>query len=264
MSLFIDRTVLITGASRGLGEAFALAMAERGCKLILCARSGDDLQRVAAGAAKVGKYKPDTIVADIGNADGVAAMTEAVAKLGRPVEILVNNAGFGSGGKFAEIDIERELAMIRLNIEACMRLARTYLPGMIERAAGGIINVASLGAFLPMPYMATYGATKAFLLSFSEALWAETRGTGVRVLALCPGPVPTNFGKAAGLPPSPDRRAEVDPSTCVETALRAYQDDRSFVVPGGVARLLSLGPRFLPRQAVARISAKSIGARFET
>lgn len=260
---FRDRTVVVTGASRGLGETFATALAERGARLVLCARSADDLARVADLAARAGPHRPVTVEADLGVPAGVEALTRAVDGLGRPVDRLVNNAGFGSGGPWHTLDIERELAMVRLNIEACLRLARHWLPGMVARRSGGVLNVASLGAFMPMPFMATYGATKAFVLSWSEALWAECRPHGVQVTALCPGPVPTNFGKAAGLPPSPDRTADMDAGTVVEEGLRAWIDGRPGVVPGLLPKLISIAPRILPRAFVAKMAAGSIGKRFE-
>jgi short-subunit dehydrogenase len=262
MTLFRDRTVLITGASRGLGETFADALAAQGAKLILTARSAGDLDRVAASARAKGSPTVDVIAADVGAADGVKAVTEAVAGLGRTVDVLINNAGFGDAGRWAECDIERQAAMVRVNIEAVMRLTRHFLPGMLSRKAGGVINVASLGAFTPMPYMATYGATKAFVLSWSEALWAETRGTGVRVLALCPGPVPTGFNAAAGIDSHGHKRPNaITPEQCIAAALRAYEADRSFVVPGTLSRLLSLAPRILTRAKMAKLAAKNIGKR---
>jgi short-subunit dehydrogenase len=261
MSLFTDRTVLITGASRGLGEAFAVAVAERGAVPLLTARSADDLARVAGLVRERTGRICEVLPADAGSEDGLRGLIADVDRLGRPVDVLINNAGFGGGGRFAELHIEHEIAMVRLNVEACLRLARHFLPGMLVRRSGGIINVASLGAFMPMPFMATYGATKAFLLSWSEALWGETRGTGVRVTALCPGPVPTNFNAVAGLPPSHNRAGAIDPATAVEAAIRAFEDDRPSVVPGTIARLTSLAPRVLPRKAMIGMAADSIGGR---
>jgi short-subunit dehydrogenase len=173
---------VVTGASSGLGAIFADQLAHRGLSLVL---AGRDQARLSAVAQRVGQ-NVELLVGDLGTDAGVEAL---VAHLdGREIDVLVNNAGFGTYGPFAELDAAREHELLAVNVDALVRLTHAVLPGMVARRRGGVLNIASTIAFQPGPYQATYGASKAFVLSLSHALWAETRGSGVTVTALCPGP----------------------------------------------------------------------------
>src|ERR1700758_3873577 len=174
---------VVTGASSGLGAIFAEQLAQRGLPLVL---AGRDRARLTAVAQRVGQTAPDVdvelVVGDLGTDAGIDALVTDLD--GRVIDVLVNNAGFGTYGPFSEVDARRERELVAVNVDALVRLTHAVLPGMLDRDRGGILNVASTIAFQPAPYQATYGASKAFVLSFSEALWAETKGTGVKLTAL--------------------------------------------------------------------------------
>src|SRR5690606_25917714 len=185
--------VLVTGASSGIGAAFARKLAHRGANLVLTARSAERLERLAADLSRINGIETRVVAADLGTPEGVRALLEGVDALGVPIEHVVNNAGFGSTGPFCTAQPETEQSMVCVNCQAVVAIARHFLPELVRRGRGGVINVASTSGYQPTPFMATYGATKAFVLSFSLALSEELRGSGVRMLALCPGPVPTRF-----------------------------------------------------------------------
>ncbi|ROH88760.1 SDR family oxidoreductase [Stagnimonas aquatica] len=253
----MTQTALITGASSGIGAAFARALARRGDHLILVARSKDKLEALAASLRAEQGATVSVIPADLGLPECGRRLAAEVAGQGLSVDLLINNAGFGAAGAFATQDPVRDAEMIQLNVAAVVDLAHAFLPGMLERGHGGIVNVASVAGFQPMPQMAIYAATKAFVLSFSEALWVETRGRGVQVTALCPGPVDTPFFEATG---SPQLRKAVPKGlmmaaeTVAAQALAALAAGRPVVVPGGANKLLSAVPRLLPRRWVALAS----------
>jgi short-subunit dehydrogenase len=244
---------LITGASSGIGAAFARALAARGEDLVLVARSAARLTALAAElAAKYGILADvlPTDLADPGATDAIVAELTA-----RDIEIgtLINNAGFGSHGEFAALDATRERDEVFVNVFAPHQLTRALLPPMVARRKGAIVNVASNAAFQAVPYMATYGATKAFLLSFSEALAAEVRPQGVRVLALCPGQTDTAFFE--GIDEARVGRART-PDQVVATALRALDRGQAVVVDGWMNYLLANSTRFAPRSLVTGIAAR--------
>lgn len=255
-------TALITGASSGIGAAFALTLAERGHDLILVARSKDKLDALAARISADSGRTVTVIAADLGLSSSGAALAQKVASLKLSVDLLINNAGFGAAGAFARQAPQRDAEMIALNCASVVDLAHAFLPAMIERGHGGIINVASMAGFQPTPFMAIYGATKAFVLSFTESLWAELRNSGVKVTALCPGPVDTPFFEATGTPglrnsvPKPFMM-QVRP--VVEAALAALEAGRPVCIPGAPNRALAQLPRFLTRSFMARMSAKVMG-----
>jgi short-subunit dehydrogenase len=250
---FAGKWVLITGASSGLGEEFARQLAHRGANLILSARSEDKLRFFAEDLARVNGVSTHYVVADLSEPLGIKALIEAVDALGVSVSHLINDAGVGSTGPFAESDPDSEMRMVRLNCEAVMRLTRHFLPGMLARRDGGVIQVASTSAFQPTPFMSTYGATKAFVLSLSLALAEETRDSGVRVLAFCPGPVLTGFQRAAGIQKDGlVRMAKLEAPRVVKTALDAYDEGRIVVVPGALNAVQTVAVRVLPRSLVLR------------
>ncbi len=240
---FKDKTVLITGASSGIGECFARALATRGARLILVARSRDKLQALAAMLGEGHRVE----VLDLSQPDAAVALRARLKDV--QVDVLVNNAGVGSYGPFAAHGLSKHSAEIALNVTTLVELTHLFMAD-IETAHGGVINVASTAAFQPVPYMAVYAATKAFVLSFSEALWAEYRSRGVRVLALCPGATDTAFFDVAG-----SQQAAVgprlDPKDVVELALRAFAKNRPSVIHGARNFLMTWSSRFASRRMVA-------------
>src|SRR3954451_1667726 len=185
-------TALITGASSGIGEQFARQLAARGHDVVLVARRADRLERLAADLPTQAHAVPCDLATD------AAALPKRVADLGVEVDLLVNNAGFGTSGPFLEHDPARDAMQVRLNCEAVVTLCHAFLPRMVDRRRGGVINVASSAGFQPIPYESVYAATKAFVISFTDALHTELRGTGVRAMAVNPGPVPTERQQVAG------------------------------------------------------------------
>ncbi len=246
-------TALVTGASAGIGRAFASALAARGDDLVVVARDTARLDQLASELRGAGGVNVEVLPADLTTNDGVAAVEERARAR---VDLLVNNAGFGTFGKFADLPIEREAQEIALNVLALVRLTHAALPGMLERRGGGVINVSSLACYQPTPMNATYGATKAYVTSFSQALHEETRGTGVKVMVLCPGFTRTEF----------QARAEVDSSRVpdflwqsaeqvVAAALRSYDRGRAVCVPGPLNQAGAAFTSALPAGITRRIAA---------
>ena len=256
---FAGATSLVTGASSGLGAEFARQLAARGSDLVLVARSADRLAALAGELQARHRVTATTLPADLSQADEVSRVAAFTATT--EVNVLVNDAGFGTYGNFADLDAGREHAEMMVNTVAAVDLAHAVLPGMLARRSGGIITVASSIAFQPSPGQAVYGATKAFALAFSEALWAETRGTGVRILALCPGPVATGFFASLGDPAATSSiiyGRTADPADVVRAALRGFDHDAMTIIPGLRTRLLAQGHRFLPRSVMARMTGKML------
>jgi uncharacterized protein len=248
---------VVTGASSGLGAIFADQLARRGHSLVL---AGRDEARLAVVAQRVGQTAPDVelVVSDLGTQQGVDAL---VAHLdGRTIDVLVNNAGFGTYGPFSAIDAGREHELVAVNVDALVRLTHAMLPAMLARGCGGILNVASAIAFQPGPYQATYGASKAFVLSLSQALWAETRGSGVTVTALCPGPTRTGFVDALGSDVSHTAiyRRLAAPEPVVAAGLRALDRGRAVAVPGWRNRMTTTGVRFSPGWLSALVAGRML------
>jgi uncharacterized protein len=242
---------VVTGASSGIGRAFALELAARGHPVLLVARRADELVKVARQIAdRGGTAKP--LVADLTTAEGIEAVAGAVATLG-PVGMLVNNAGAGSHGEFLAQPVGREAAQVALNIGAVVSLTRRILPQMVTRGRGHVINVASILSFMPTPYFATYAATKAFVLSFSEALAYELRGTGVRALAICPGVTATEFYRVAGSGTQESLFPHLTADAVVEVSLRAAAAGRVVRVIGALYRLLAFLAAVTPRPIMRRI-----------
>jgi hypothetical protein len=225
--------------------------------LVLTGRDEARLNEAADQIRRASGVNVETVVADLSTPAGVSALLDHVG--GRPIEVLVNNAGFGSYGPFVERDPDREADEVAVDVGAVITLARAFLPGMLARGSGGILNVASTIAFQPAPYQAVYGASKAFVLSFSQALWGEARGSGVAVTALCPGPTRTGFVDALGAAEAGhtaiySRLGEPEP--VIEAGLRALHKGKAVVIPGLRNKVIAASGRFVPRQSLARISAR--------
>jgi short-subunit dehydrogenase len=256
---YAGATSLVTGASSGLGEEFARQLAARGGDLVLVARSADRLEALADDLRARHRVTVTTLPADLSLPAEVSRVAAHAATT--EIDVLVNNAGFGTYGTFADLDAGREHDEIMVNAVAAVDLAHAVLPGMLGRRRGGIITVASAAAFQPSPHQAVYGATKAFALAFTEALWVETRGTGVRILALCPGPVATGYFTALGnqnATTSVIYRRMADPADVVKAALRGFDRDTMTVIPGLRTSFLAQSYRFFPRTVVARMTGKML------
>ncbi|HEX2272249.1 MAG TPA: SDR family oxidoreductase [Acidimicrobiales bacterium] len=245
---------LVTGASSGIGRAFATRLAADGTELVVVARRADRLDELAAEIADSGAPKPEVLVADLADAEQRAAVESRLADRQRPVDLLVNNAGFGTRGFFAELPVEREEAEIRLNALAPVCLARAALPGMLERRRGGILNVSSMAGLQPLPGWATYAATKAFLTTFSQSLHEEVRAHGVSVLALMPGFTRTEFHDHASMARSYVPGALwMTADDVARSALRALQRGRAAHVPGWYYQAVALLARMAPWSVSRRI-----------
>jgi short-subunit dehydrogenase len=246
---------VVTGASSGLGREFALALTARGHPVLAVARRGERLRALADEVGpRGGQLEP--LVADLSTGGGIEVLLARAASL--PVELLVNNAGVAAYGPFSSMPAERELELVRLNVEAIVVLTRGLLPTMLERGRGGVINVASQMAFQPMPYFAAYAASKAFVLSFSEALAEELRGTGVRVTTIAPGFVSTEFAQVAGSHEPERRFPHLQPRRVVESALRAHDRGRTVKVVGGLYSFLTFAGRFAPRAVLRRMMGRAL------
>jgi uncharacterized protein len=222
----VSETALVTGASSGIGEQFARQLSARGDTVILVARRGDRLERIAEelpGTAHV-------IAHDL--AAGAPALKPKVDELGVDVDLLINNAGFGTYGRFTDIDPARDAEQVRLNCEAVVTLSHAFLPAMIARGRGGVITVASTAGLQPLPYEAVYSASKAFALRFSEALSEELKGTGVRVMAVNPGPVPTEWQQVAGHDSAGIVPGVIGPEQVAAESLDAYERGKRSIIPG--------------------------------
>jgi short-subunit dehydrogenase len=244
---------LVTGASSGIGAEFARALAARGSDVVLVARSGDRLAALASEVSAKHGVRAEVIAADLSDPAAPDAIVAELAARSIEIDTLINNAGFGTHGEFAELDAKRERNEVFVNVFAPVALTRALVPGMVVRKRGAIVNVASTAAFQPVPYMATYGATKAFVLSFGEALAEELRPHGVRVVVLCPGQTDTAFFDGID-------EARVGKARTVEqvvaTALRALERGNVVAVDGLANYVLANASRMAPRRVVARIAAR--------
>lgn len=245
------RWALVTGASAGLGEQFARSLARRGMHLVLTARREDRLLAIADSVRSEHGVRAEIVADDLADPAAPARIWAAAAD-GRPIHLLVNNAGFGAQGGFADLPLDRQIEMVRVNCTALLDLTHRALGDMVPRGEGGVINVASIAAFQPVPTLATYGATKAFVLSLSQAIHEEIRGSGVHVLALCPGRTPTEFQEIAGTGSVDGAFGLRTPEQVVEDGLAALEDADSYSVPGIENYLATWLVRVLPRSAVTR------------
>ncbi len=240
--------ILITGASSGIGEVFAKRFAQGGWNVILLARSTDKLKTLARSLENENKAKTLVIAVDLTDHAACRKVCEEIKTKGILIDGLVNNAGFGVGGKFVEVPLDRHLAMIDLNGRALVELTHLFLGEMVERKRGFILNISSTASFQPLPYSSVYAATKSFVTSFTEALWLETKGTGVRILNLCPGVTKTNFGTAAGMGDFHKDPLAEEPEQVVETAFRALEGNAPTVISGWLNRFLIFIERLVPHR----------------
>jgi short-subunit dehydrogenase len=253
---------LITGASSGIGEVFARRLAARGRNVLLVARSEEKLITLCNELGRSNSIRAQHVGLDLSLPESPARLFEEAEKRNLSIDLLVNNAGFGSFGDFSKADLARELNMIDLNIKALVELTYRFLQPMRERKQGAIINVASTAAFQGVPFMATYAATKAFVLSFSEALWEENRPFGIKVMALCPGVTETNFFEAAR-GEKPPARASQTPEEVVETALRGLARGKSLIISGWINQVMTESERLFPRSLVTRMAGRMMRGRYE-
>jgi len=249
-------TALITGASAGLGAEFARHFAADKHDLILVARRRDRLEALGAELARAHGVRCQALAADLGTPEGWSGLVAEVHRLGVEVEFLVNNAGFATSGAFVELDPARELEMLQLNVLSLMGLCRAFLPGMVARGHGRILNVGSTAGFQPGPYMAGYYASKAFVNSFTEALSYELGGTGVTATVSCPGATATEFSGVAGTGQSPlFRIGAASPAVVAGEAYRAMLAGRPMIVHGLKNKLAVQSLRMSPRAAVRALTA---------
>lgn len=250
------KTALITGASSGIGAAFAATLARAGSDLILVARSEDKLRQLAGELTRETGRNIQVIAADLSKPDAGARLRKQVDALEMAVDLLINNAGFGTQGAFEQQDAAREAEEIRLNASAVVDLSHAFLPPMLDARHGAIINIASSAAFQPMPFFAVYAATKAFVYSFSDALNEELRGRGVHVMSVCPGPVDTAFFEATGahnLRKKVPKGSMVSAQYIVDASLAGLASRSRVVVPGGMTKIAALATAVAPRAVVTRL-----------
>jgi short-subunit dehydrogenase len=249
------KVVLITGATSGIGRSLARCFAGAGYDLIITARHKDALKITAAELEKQYKVTVTSIVSDLSKPNAAAELYELIKS--QPVDVLVNNAGNATYGLFAETDNQALVDLIRLNVESLTHLTRLILPGMVDLRSGRILNVASTAAFQPGPLMAVYSATKAYVLSFSEALRFELKGTGISVTTLCPGATDTSFQKRASFSESNlVKFGMMSADKVAEEGFRGLMDNRELVIPGFKNKLGTILSRFSPRPVVLRAMNK--------
>jgi len=255
-------TTLITGSSSGIGAAFARKLATRGRNVLLVARSEDKLITLCNELGRISGVRAQYFAIDLRGPDAGQRLFEETKKRQLEIDMLVNNAGFGSMDDFARLDLETELKMVDLNVRSVVELTHRFLGPMRERKQGTIINVASTAGFQPVPFMATYAATKAFVLSFSEALWEENRRHGIHVMALCPGVTATNFFEASNMDRPPMRTIQT-PEEVVDVALRGLSRGKSSVISGWTNYLMVEAERFVPRSVVLKVAGKALRSHVE-
>jgi len=255
-------TTLITGASSGIGEAFARKLATQGHDLVLVARSEDKLIALCNELGRSQTIRAQYVAIDLFEPDAPARLLAETVKRNLEIDLLINNAGFGSMGDFAKLDLELELKMIDLNVRSLVELTHRFLQPMRERKRGSIINVASTAGFQGVPFMATYAATKAFVLSFSEALWEENRPYGIKVMALCPGVTETGFFVASQMEKPPARFSQSSEDV-VETALRGLKRGKSSIISGWPNLFMIEMERIVPRSLILRAAGAVLRSHTE-
>jgi short-subunit dehydrogenase len=251
----MNRTALVTGASSGIGRAFVVALADRGHDVVLVARDTERLEALATELRAAYGAAAEVLTADLSDPTALAAVEARIADPDRPIDLVVNNAGFGTSGQFAALPIEREEQEIQLNVVALVRLTHAALAAQIPRGRGGVINVASIAGYQPTPGNATYGATKAYVMSFTQAVHEEVKGTGVKCMVLAPGFTRTEFQTRAGFDSD-----EVpgflwqDAPTVVQHALRAYDKGKAVCLPGPLNTVTGAFTAVTPQAITRRIA----------
>ena len=255
-----DRTALVTGASSGIGEAIARELARRGHGVTLVARRAERLAELASEIRELG-VRAEVVAADLSDRHARAALPGRIADLGLDVDILVNNAGLSTLGPVAKSDPEAEMNMIEVDVMAVADLCSRFLPGMVERGTGSVLNVASTAAFQPLPGQAGYAAGKSFVLSYTESLSGELKGSGVNATALCPGPVDTGFGETAGFAKE-DAEAALPsfmwetPEAVAKAAIYGLDKGHMVVIPGVMNRAASVFGQIAPRRLLVPLLAR--------
>jgi len=257
------KVTLITGASSGIGEEFARRLAAQGHNLVLVARTERALHELCDELMLKHKIMAHYLVLDLTEPDAHNKLVEDTQKHGFEVDLLINNAGFGSVGDFSKLDIDKELRMIDLNVRSLVALTHSYLVPMRERKHGTIINVSSAAGFQPIPFMATYAATKAFVSSFSEAIAEENRPLGIRVLALCPGSTKTNFFAASNIDRPIQVKGQQTSEQVVETALKAVRGGRTKVVSGIANKVGAFLGGHVPHFLSSRAMSKALRPKYQ-
>ncbi|WP_420128414.1 SDR family NAD(P)-dependent oxidoreductase [Longimicrobium sp.] len=257
---YSGRWALVTGASMGLGETFARALAARGMNVVLCARSGERLAALAREIEAEHGVRAAVVAADLAR-PGEPARAWAEAGRDRTIDLLINNAGFGLHGRFDELAADRQAEMVALNCTALLELAHLALGEMRPRGSGAVVNIGSVAAFQPVPMKAVYAATKAFVLSLTQALVEENRGSGVRILCVSPGPTPTGFQAVAGTRVREGQMGVLRAEEVVDTALAALDAGKTHVAPGFANRVSTVFGRMLPPAVAARIARRVNAAR---
>ncbi|WLR43116.1 SDR family oxidoreductase [Bacillus carboniphilus] len=249
----MNKTVLITGASSGIGKEFSYQLAEKGMNLVLVARTKTALEQLAQDIRSKYNVEATVLTADLSVEYAAKEVVANLKEKGLEIDYLVNNAGFGTTGEFLDNAMEKDHQQIMVNIAAVTDLTHELLPSMVKKKSGTVINVASLVSFQPVPYMAVYAATKAFVLSFTESLAEEYRSKGITFFAICPGATETNFFNAAGdKTPSKTRT----PEQVVQTALKAIEKGKNYAIDGKMNYVMAHSSRFFSRKQVAKLSAK--------
>jgi uncharacterized protein len=253
-------TALITGASTGIGETFARELASRQTNVVLVARSQDKLDNLATELSNKYQIKTTVIAQDLTTVGARQAVFDTVQAQGLTIDLLINNAGFGDYGAFSDRPLCKMVEMVQLNISAVVELTGLFLPLMQDRRHGAIINVSSIAAFQPIPYMSVYSASKAFVLNFSEALWAENKDLGVKILAVCPGATESEFYDRANFPDSAtvlDRTTMASSEKVVQESLKALAKNHSSAVVGGFTNQIIVNlPRLMPRDLLVNLVGK--------
>ena len=256
------KTALVTGASKGIGAEFARQLAAQKINLVLVARSEDKLQELTKQLESEYGIRAYAIAQDLTVPQAGSIIAEKIEHQGLDIDLLVNNAGFGDYGLFSDRPLAKQMSMIQLNVNVLVELTSLFLPAMQRRGEGGIINISSIAGFQPIPKMSVYAATKSFVLNFTEALWAENKDTGVKILAVCPGPTESEFFKAAEFPTSLMEKNQssmklTSNTAVVADALKALASKQPNVVTGGLVNQVIVNlPRFIPRDLLVKQIAK--------
>lgn len=256
MKSFQSKTVLVTGASSGIGEAFSNQFAEAGANVVLVARSEDQLQKLAENLQQKFSVECYVIALDLSKENAAKELFEKTNSMNLEIDILVNNAGFGKIGDFEEYDLETYRSLLQLNINTLTELCWLYLPSMKKKNWGGIINVSSTAAFLPIPFSSVYAASKSYVLNFSESLFGELLKTNVTVTCLCPSRTKTKFAQVANSPfPNYERKPYDTPENSAKVGIQGFLKGKNTVISGPQKLLVNLVPRIFSRSRVIKLTA---------